>query len=88
MIQETKCDRTSMGNIKKKIWKGCEVEVVDSNGALSGLTILRDHRKWKLDLFVLSPRILTTSFKGLGSQSYGFIRIPMALISPFSRESF
>jgi hypothetical protein len=30
MIQETKCDRTSMEKLAKKIWKGCEVEAVDS----------------------------------------------------------
>jgi exonuclease III len=73
LIQETKCDRETMGKIAKKIWKGCEVEAVDSNGASRGLAILWDPMKWKLDLFVLSPRILTMSFKGLGSQSHDYI---------------
>jgi hypothetical protein len=40
MIQETKCDRTSMEKLTKKIWKGCEVEAVDSEGASGGLEIL------------------------------------------------
>jgi exonuclease III len=42
LIQETKCDKVTMIRITKKIWKNCEVEVVDSEGALGGLVILWD----------------------------------------------
>jgi hypothetical protein len=31
-----------MNRITKKIWKKCEVEVLDSEGALGGLVILWD----------------------------------------------
>jgi hypothetical protein len=78
LIQETKCDKITMTKLAQKIWKSCQVEVFESDGASGGLAILWDPSKWHLETVSNLPIILTMSFEEIGSQSQGFIQMLMA----------
>jgi hypothetical protein len=88
LIQETKCDKMTMIQIAKKIWKNCEVEVVDLEGALGRLDILWDPMKCHLELFSILPRILTMSYAEIGSQSQGFISNGYGPLTPQLKREF
>jgi len=77
-----------MEKLAKNIWKGCEVEAVDSEGESGGLTILWDPNKWTLVPFLLSSIILTMSFKVLGPQSHGFLSNSYGPHPPFLKREF
>jgi hypothetical protein len=82
LIQETKCDKTMMLKITKKIWNKCEVAMVDSKGASSGIAILWDPMKWNLESVSTLPRILMMSFEEIGSQAQGFISNAYGSLTP------
>jgi hypothetical protein len=40
LLQETKCDGETMGNIAQKIWKNSEILCIEAEGAVGGLTTI------------------------------------------------
>jgi exonuclease III len=44
MLQETKCDRETMIIIARKVWRNCDVTLVEANGVVSPrLSPVTDH---------------------------------------------
>jgi exonuclease III len=73
MLQETKCDRKSMESIARKIWKPCEFICSEAEGASRGLAFLWNPSKIKVELRSQSKRIITISYKIIGSMEQGTI---------------
>jgi hypothetical protein len=62
MIQETKCDKETMVKISKKVWKGCEIEVVAVEGASGGLGYHVGSYKMENGSSLQLSRIITLQF--------------------------
>jgi exonuclease III len=73
MLQETKCDRKSMELIARKIWKPCDFICSEEDGASDGLSFLWNLSKLKVELISQSKRIITISYKILGSTEHGIV---------------
>lgn len=66
MLQETKCDSRNMQElIIRKIWKLCDLLCYEVDGASSGLALLWNPEKIKVDLVSQSKRFITISYKTL-----------------------
>jgi hypothetical protein len=73
MLQETKCDKDTMLRIAQKIWKRCEVVMVDVDGALGVFSILWDPWILTLDIHLSSTRLMKGIYRVLGMLDQGYI---------------
>jgi hypothetical protein len=58
MLQETKCDKDTMNKITKNIWKNCEIECIEEEGAFEELEILWDLGIMEVEVISQLPSIL------------------------------
>jgi exonuclease III len=88
MLQETKCDEVAMSTTTSKCWRNNESMVVSVVELGSGLDILWDPTKVKMEHFLSSPNLLTINYRLIESQDNGFLTNAYGHVNPLSKGSF
>jgi len=71
LLQETKCNGTTLGSILTKAWPGCRSVAVDASGASGGLAIAWNTQAIDLSDFHASHHLIQAAFHILGTNVHG-----------------